>query len=58
MPMSRYVDESELGLHGELQYGIHRFCDVWPVLTFRRVDVHVRRIDLRSSSWVLPECCR
>jgi hypothetical protein len=33
MPMTRYVDESELGLHGELQYGIHRFCDVWPVLT-------------------------
>ncbi len=24
----------------------------------RRVDVHVRRIDLRSASWVLPECCR
>lgn len=33
MPMTRYTDESELGLHGELQYGIHRFCDVWPVLT-------------------------
>ncbi len=33
MPMTKYADESDMGLHGELQYGIHRFCDIWPVLT-------------------------
>jgi hypothetical protein len=24
----------------------------------RRVDVHVRRVNLRGDQWVLPECCR
>jgi len=32
--------------------------DYYDLDAVRRVDVHVRRIDLRSSSWVLPECCR
>ncbi len=33
MPMTQYADESDMGLHGELLYGINRFCDVWPMLT-------------------------
>ena len=32
--------------------------DYYNLDAVRRVDVHVRRIDLRSASWVLPECCR
>lgn len=32
--------------------------DYYDLDAVRRVDVHVRRIDLRSTSWVLPECCR
>ncbi len=33
LPMTKYADESDRGLHGELQYGVHRFCNIWPVLT-------------------------
>lgn len=32
--------------------------DYYDLDAVRRVDVHVRRIDLRASSWELPECCR
>ncbi|MFM8771179.1 MAG: hypothetical protein ACKOE4_04050 [Candidatus Kapaibacterium sp.] len=32
--------------------------DYYNLDAVRRVDVHVRRIDLRSSAWILPECCR
>jgi hypothetical protein len=32
--------------------------DYYNLDAVRRVDVHVRRIDFRSSAWVLPECCR
>lgn len=33
LPTTQYDIQSNLGLHGELQYGINRFCDWWPVLT-------------------------
>ena len=33
IPQSQYPDLSNLGLHGELQYGMHRFCNIWPVFT-------------------------
>lgn len=33
LPTTQYAEQSELGIHGELQYGIHRFCDLWPVLS-------------------------
>jgi hypothetical protein len=33
MPTTQYADQSELGIHGDVQYGIHRFCDFWPVLS-------------------------
>lgn len=33
LPTTQYADQSNLGIHGELQYGIHRFCDLWPVLS-------------------------
>ncbi len=32
--------------------------DYYDLDAVRRVDVHVRRVDLRSRSWVVPECCR
>ncbi len=32
--------------------------DYYDLDAVRRVDVHVRRVDLRSASWVVPECCR
>ncbi|MBU3679429.1 MAG: hypothetical protein FGM32_07470 [Candidatus Kapabacteria bacterium] len=32
--------------------------DYYDLDAVRRVDVHVRRVDLRSAAWVVPECCR
>ncbi len=32
-PTTQYTERSNLGFHGELQYGINRFCDWWPVIT-------------------------
>lgn len=32
-PTTGFADQSKMGLHGELEYGVHRFCNVWPVLT-------------------------
>ena len=33
LPQTQYSEQSNLGLHGELQYGVHKFCNMWPVLT-------------------------
>ena len=33
LPQTQFVDQSNLGLHGELQYGLHRYCKLWPVFT-------------------------
>jgi hypothetical protein len=32
--------------------------DYYALDAVRRVDVHVRRIDLRAPAWIVPECCR
>ncbi|MFM7158244.1 MAG: hypothetical protein ACKO0Y_10565, partial [Bacteroidota bacterium] len=28
MPQTQYPEQSTLGLHGELQYGVNRFCNM------------------------------
>lgn len=33
LPTTQYADQSSMGIHGEIQYGIHRFCDFWPMLS-------------------------
>ncbi|MFM8840352.1 MAG: hypothetical protein ACKOFB_04545 [bacterium] len=33
MPETQYPEQSNLGLHGEFQYGVHKFCNMWPVFT-------------------------
>jgi hypothetical protein len=33
MPQTQFPEQSDLGLHGELQYGVHKFCNMWPVFT-------------------------
>lgn len=32
-PTTGYADQSNMGIHGELEYGVHRYCNVWPVLS-------------------------
>lgn len=33
MPTTQYEPRSNTAFHGELQYGINKYCDWWPVLT-------------------------
>lgn len=33
LPQTEYSQRANTGYHGELQYGINRFCDWWPVMT-------------------------
>lgn len=51
----RYVDTSVIPAIKAYSNGASNYYDLDGV---RRVDVHVRRINLRNDAWVLPECCR
>jgi hypothetical protein len=51
----RYVDTSVNPEIKSYQAGENSYYDLDGV---RRVDVHVRRVNLRNDQWVLPECCR
>lgn len=51
----RYVDTSVNPEIKAYKSGDSNYYDLDGV---RRVDVHVRRINLRNDQWILPECCR
>jgi len=51
----RYVDTSINPAVKAYSAGDNTYYDLDGV---RRVDVHVRRINLRNDKWILPECCR